>query len=191
LADDPAFFCELVAIVFRSDNDECTNQARTDTEKNIGQFAYRLLRAWKTVPGGAADGPFDGAAFWKWLAEVKERTLETGHFRIAMNQVGQVLPYTPPDPNGLWIHRSIAEALNAKDAGEMRSGYTCELFNMRGAQFSSRTGQEELGIAAEYREKADSLEQKGFHRIATAIRELAESYERDAAREASRDRDDD
>jgi hypothetical protein len=189
LADDPGFFCELVASVFRSDKDERTHQQPTETERNVGQFAYRLLRAWKTVPGCAADGSFDGAAFANWLAEVKERTSDSGHFRIAMSQLGQMLPYAPPDPDGLWIHRAVAEALNAKEAGELRSGFTCGLFNMRSAHFTSRTGQEELEIAATNREKADSLEQKGFHRFATAIRELADSYERDAKREASRDLD--
>jgi hypothetical protein len=80
----------------------------------------------------------------------------------------------------------IAEALNAKDAAEMRSGFTCKLMNMRGVHGFS-AGKEEREIAAGYRKKAEELEQRGYSRFATAMRELAEHYERDAKREAARD----
>jgi hypothetical protein len=42
-------------------------------------------------------------------------------------------------------------------------------------------------IAAGYHKKADALEEKGYHRFATAIRELAKGYEQDAERESRRD----
>jgi hypothetical protein len=58
--------------------------------------------------------------------------------------------------------------------------------NMRGVHGFS-AGKEELEIAAAYRKKADGLEQRSYSRFATAMRELAESYERDAEREAARD----
>jgi hypothetical protein len=103
-----------------------------------------------------------------------------------MGQLGKVLPYGKPDPNGLWIHSAVAEALNARDVESMRSGFTCELFNMRGVHGFSG-GKEEQGIAAGYHEKANALEEKGFHRIASAVRELAKGYERTAEHEAQRD----
>jgi len=102
-----------------------------------------------------------------------------------MVQVGKLLAHAPGDPSGLWVHRSVAEALNAKDAVDMRSGFTCELFNMRGP-YGYSAGKEELNIATRYREKSESLEEHGFHRLAAAVREVAESYERDAERQASR-----
>jgi hypothetical protein len=51
---------------------------------------------------------------------------------IAMNQIGQVPPHVPKDEDGLRIHHSVAEVLNAKAAAEMRSGFTCELMKLRG-----------------------------------------------------------
>ena len=102
-----------------------------------------------------------------------------------MSQLGQVLPYAPLDPDGLWIHRAVAEVLNARDGEQLRSGFTCELFNMRGTH-GFTGGQEEREIAARYREKADAAESGGFHRLATSLRELAVSYQRDAERESKR-----
>ena len=57
--------------------------------------------------------------------------------------------------------------------------------NMRGVHGFS-AGKEEREFAAGYRKKAEALDQHGFSRFATAMRELAESYERDAEREAQR-----
>ena len=68
----------------------------------------------------------------------------------------------------------------------MRSGFTTELFNQREAHFFT-AGEEELELAQKYRGKAESLETKGFSRFATAMREFARGYERDAEREANRD----
>jgi hypothetical protein len=72
----------------------------------------------------------------------------------------------------------------------MRSGFTTKLLNLRGAYWSS-AGKEEQAIAAGYHEKAEALEEHGYHRIATAMRELAKGYERDAEREAQRNPDGD
>lgn len=186
LATRPEFFCEVLAIVFRSDKQTEEKPQPSETEQNIAQNAYRLLRAWRTMPGTNPKIAFDAAAFDTWLNEVFRRTKESGHFRIALNQIGQVLPHSPPDPDGLWIHRAVANALNAKDAGEMRSGFTCALFNLRGV-YNFTAGKEELEIAGRYNKQAEALEAAGFHRFATAMRDLAKSYERDAERESKRD----
>ncbi len=95
LAADPGFFCEALAIVFRSDKDEKNDRQSSDAEKRIAQNAYRLLRGWRTVPGMNPDGAFDGVAFGRWLEEVSRRTKESGHYRIAMNQIGHQFAWHP------------------------------------------------------------------------------------------------
>ena len=184
LATDPAFFCEVIRTIFRSDKDDRKDVKPTEQQTNIATNAYHLLHEWGTVPGIAKDNSFDAVAFLNWLNEVKKSSAESGHLRIAMSQVGQVLPHAPKDKDGIWIN-PVAEALNAKDAAEMRSGFTCKLMNMRGVHGFS-AGKDELKIAADYRKTADALELRKYSRFATAMRELAESYERDAEREATR-----
>jgi hypothetical protein len=186
LATKPDFFCEVIAAIFRSDNDKRTEREVTDAEKNVARNAYSLLHGWRILPGVTTSGNFDGQLFTEWLVEVKRRTAETGYFKIAMDQLGQALAYAPADPGGLWIHKSVAEALNAKDVPEMRSAFTTGLFNKRGVHGFS-AGKDEQKIAASYRDKANVLAKSGFHRLADAIRELAEGYERDAVRESERD----
>ena len=67
----------------------------------------------------------------------------------------------------------------------MRSGFTMKLFNLRGVHgFSS--GKEELAIAERYHKKAEALEENGYQRFATEMREFAKRYELDAERETQR-----
>ncbi|MDF0675658.1 MAG: hypothetical protein P0120_15160 [Nitrospira sp.] len=187
LATSPEFFCEVLAVVFRSDKE--TEESKTevsDAQKQIARNAYSLLHGWRILPGTQLDGAFNGDRFRTWLDEVKKRCRESGHFGVAMSQLGQALAHAPQDPGGLWIHRSIAAALDSRDAPEMRRALTTGLFNKRGVYGFSH-GEEEKQIAEDYRQKAKALSDNGFQRVADTIRGLAETYERDAERESSRD----
>jgi hypothetical protein len=178
---------EVIGAVFRSDKDAAREQGDiTDQERRVAQSAYSLLHGWRRTPGTSSDGNFDGAQFASWLEEVKTLSKNSGHFRAAMNQIGHMLAFAPPDPDGLWVHAAIAAALDAKDAAEMRDAFATGLFNRRGVHGFSQ-GAEEKGYSEVYRKNADALANRSFHRVAGVVRGLAESYERDAERESGRD----
>lgn len=185
LATEPAFYCEVIRLVFHSKKEERSTEEPAEERKRVATNAYRLLSEWRSPPGLQGDGTFDGSAFTAWLGAVKQECDVTGHLEVAMTMLGHSLMYVPADPDGLWINRSVAAALNAKDAGDMRDGLRTELFNSRGVH-GFTAGREELELAKKYRTQADSVELAGFHRLATTLKELADSYERDAARESSR-----
>ena len=96
-----------------------------------------------------------------WLKEMKETCEKTGHLEVAMSQLGQVLIYAPPDPDGLWIHKTVAEALNAKDSEEMRRDFSTGVFNSRGVVRVDPSGKPEDELAAKYKAKADEVEAAG------------------------------
>jgi hypothetical protein len=185
LATDPAFFCELIKAVFRSRNETEKPREPSEAEKKIAENGFRLLHEWRLPPGTNEDGSFDASALNSWVAAVKESSKASGHLPIALSQAGEALAHAPPDSDGLWIHSAVAIALNAKDAAEMRSGFTCELFNMRGVRKGDGV-HDDRKLAALNHERADALEERGLSRIATAVRELAVNYERDAEREIAR-----
>ena len=191
LAGDPDFFCMVIRTVFRSKNVERPVKEPTEQEKNIATNAYRLLHDWRTPPGTLADGTFSEDALNSWLDVVKVACKDSGHLEMALAQVGEVLIHTPPDPDGLWIHRSVAEVLNAKDAEDMRSGYQMGEYNARGVHCVDPSGKPERDLAAEYRERADALEKCGYPRFATTLRGLAEEYNLEAKRISSRDMSED
>ncbi len=186
LAKSPELYCEVIGLVYRSKNSEPEQEQPTEQQRNLAKKAYQLLSEWSQPPGLDADGSFDHEAFSEWLAKVKLIAAETGHLEVALIHLGQVMTKVPPDQQGLWIDEAVAEALNAKDAQSMRSGFTTQIFNDRGVHGFS-AGKEEMKLAQLNRDKADALDSKGYSRFATAMRELAVSYERDAERESSRD----
>jgi hypothetical protein len=188
LATDPTFFCEVIRLVFRSKKEEHASEEATEEKKRIATNAYRLLSGWRTPPGSQPDGSYDGDALNRWLDAVKRECTETGHLEIAMTMVGHSLIHAPSDPGGLWIHRSAAAALNARDAADMRDGFRTELYNSRGVHWVDPTGTQERDLAAKYRSQAEAIENAGYHRLATTLRELAASYEREADSVASRER---
>ena len=190
LASDPAFFAEVVRRVFRSKEDNQDDATLDEQKRNLVRNAYTLLTGWNRCPGVLDDGSFDIDVFNSWLKEARRITEETGHGEVGQIQIGHILTHAPSDSNGLWIHEAVAMVLNRRDAEKMRSGFTTELFNQRGVH-GFTAGKEELELAQQNRDKAEDLEAKGFSRFATAMREFANRYERDAEREASRNPYDD
>jgi len=180
LASDPAFFCEVIRFIYRSNKEDKSDKEPSEQDKSIAINAWRLLHEWRTPPGMHPDGVFSHEQFTQWLEQTKEMCAESGHLEVALLHIGQVLIYCPPDSQGLWIDQNAADALNGKDAEEMRNGFRSEVFNSRGAYTVDPTGKPERELAEQYRQKADEVENAGYQRFAVTLRSLAESYDRDA-----------
>lgn len=185
LASDPSFFAEVIRLVFRSENSIEEDSKEPDEQKGrIAINAYKLLGEWECCPGTEDDGAFNAEAFNVWLDEARRITKESGHAGVAQIQIGHILTFAPKDPDGLWIHKTVATVLNRRDTGKMRFGFTEQLFNGRGVH-GFTNGQEERELASENREKAEALDSNSFTRFATEMREFANQYDRQAEHEAT------
>ena len=182
LASDPEFFCEIIRLIYRAKkSDDIINEPSEET-KAIATNAWRLLHEWRTPPGMQEDGSFNDAHFSSWLQRVKEISTESGHLEVALINVGEVLIHCPPDADGLWINHTVAEALNARDAEDMRRGFRTGTFNSRGVHSVDPTGKPERELAEQYCQKAVDVENAGYQRLAVSLRQLADSYDREAER---------
>jgi hypothetical protein len=186
LAEAPKFFCEVIRLAFHSEKEEYLEEI-TEERENHATNAYRLLSKWCVPPGLQKNGSYDGEALNLWLETVKKEYSQTGHLEIAMTMVGHVLIYVPADPDGLWIHHSAAAVLNEENAQDMRTGFYTELYNSRGVHWVDPTGRSERELAAKYRKQAEAVENAGYYRLASILRELAYEYEREAQRISSRE----
>ena len=182
LANDPEFFCEVIRLIYRSKNEDQPSKELSEEITAIATNAWRLLHEWKTTPGIKENGTFSEVHFKKWLQRVKDVCLESGHLEVALLKIGEVLIHAPADPDGLWIHRAVAQALNYRDADDMRRGFSTGTYNSRGVHCVDPTGKPEKELAEQFRRKAEDVENACFHRFAATLRELAESYARKAER---------
>lgn len=80
----------------------------------------------------------------------------------------------------MWINHTVADALNARDAEYMRRGFRTGIYNSRGVYQVAPTGKPERELAQQYRQKAEEVENEGYQRFASILRNLGESYECEA-----------
>lgn len=189
LANDPEFFCEVIRLIYRSKNEDQTSREPTEESKAIATNAWRLLYEWKTPPGTQIDGTFSDEHFIKWLQNVKAICTDSGHMEVALVHIGEVLIHTPPDPDGLWIRRVVAAALNDREADDMRDGFGTGTYNSRGVHWVDPTGKPERELAEQFRRKAEEVENAGFQRFAVTLKNLADGYDREAERIISDQKD--
>ena len=182
LANDPDFFCKVIQLIYRSKNKDQPLRESTEESEEIATNAWRLLNKWNTPPGTQKDGTFSEKTFTEWLQRVKEFCTESGHLEVALINIGEVLIHTPPDQDGLWIRRTVAAALNDREADDMRDGYRIGAYNSRGAHWIDPTGRPERELAEHFRNKAEEVENAGFQRFAITLRGLADGYDREAMR---------
>lgn len=180
LANDPEFFCEVIRLIYRSKSEDQPSKEPTEESKAIATNAWRLLHEWKAPPGIQKDGAFSEKHFTEWLQRVKKICTESGHLEVALINIGKVLIYTPSDPDGLWINLAVAAALNDRENDDMRNGYKTGIYNSRGVHWVDPTGKPERELAEQFRRKAEEIENAGFHRFAVILRDLGESYDREA-----------
>jgi hypothetical protein len=185
LGSDPKFFIEILGYVFRSKHIDGPPEEPNEIGRLMAEKGYDLLSNWNVPPGTLADGSFDAGACVEWVAETKRLAIESGHFDVACSTIGAVLTYVPEDPDGLWINKKVAEMIDAAEVQPMRGGFKTKLYNNRGVFYYTK-GREELKLAAQYQEKADALDARGFTRFASVVRDLADGYTAEAAREAAR-----
>jgi hypothetical protein len=183
LAKDPSYFCEVLGYAYRAANENATGDRETAEDRDRASIASRVLHCWTIVPGTtASDGSFNGCEFKRWFQRAMEISAATGHRSIAMSIIGRLLTYAPPAPDGLFIARDIAAILNEPSNEELRISYRTQLYNSRGIHRVDPTGAAERQLAQLHRRNAESVEDQGFHRFATALRELASTYDREADR---------
>ncbi|SFD15991.1 hypothetical protein SAMN05660479_03325 [Microbulbifer thermotolerans] len=182
LANDPKFFYEIIRLIYRSKKEDQPPREPTEESETIATNALRLLDEWKTPPGTQQDGAFSEEHFTNWLQRVKEACTESGHLEDALFNIGKVLIHTPPDPDGLWIRRAVAAALNDREADDMQDGYRTGTYKSRGFHWVDPTAKPERELAEKFRSKAEEVENAGFQRFAVTLRGLADSYDREAER---------
>lgn len=180
LSSDPEFFCKVIRLIYRSKNEN--QPLKEPTDESIARNAWQLLHGWKTPPGIQEEETFSAEHFNNWLQRVKALCAESGHLEVALINIGEVLIHAPSDPDGLWIHRAVATALNDRDAENMRDGFRTGAYNSRGVYWVDPMGKPEKELAEQFRRKAEDVENAGFQRFAVTLRSLANDYKREAER---------
>ena len=181
IANDADFFCDLIKTAYKSDLPDAKHQKIDDA------IQYRLLKIlsfndFMVMPGIDQYGTFQEDNFTAWIHKVEEICKASGYLDVAQSVIGGYLINSPEDKSGLWINKTVAKTLDRNDSVSMRSGYGRGVYNSRGVHAVDETGEAEASLRDKWQNRADEIESLGFINLATSLRELAETYERERNR---------
>ncbi|MDQ1438206.1 MAG: hypothetical protein QOK43_1835 [Acidimicrobiaceae bacterium] len=188
LASDPAFFNELVCLVYRARHEvEASDKQPSETDtarrKAMAENAWRLLHSWHVPPGTLANGDFDVEQCAAWIQEAQALLKSSDRREIGEQHLGHVLTYTPQDGDGAWPAKSVRDLIEVLDSTNVEQGFEVEMINRRGV--SSRDplegGEQERAIAAEHRARAELFASR-WPRTSSIYARLAEDFEAQARR---------
>lgn len=103
LAEDPAFFAELVGYAYRRDGEDGETEDTHDSEQRrlVAERAHEVLQSWQQCRGTGTDDAADLPLLRAWLLEARSRLGDDAHLGPGDEEIGRVLASAAPDPDGL------------------------------------------------------------------------------------------
>ena len=72
--------------------------------------------------------------------------------------------------------------MNERNKEQLRDSYKSAIYNSQGAHWVDPEAKPEIELAEKYRQRAEEIENAGFHRLATTLRDLAAWYDDETKR---------
>jgi hypothetical protein len=184
LNDNPAFFAQLMSLVFRPKDVEDASEEPSEDERRAAENAYRLLSSWRTCPGSDDSGRVDGEKLRSWVEEARRLLHAAGRSAIGDQYIGHALASAPEGEDGIAPPETVRNLLEELESDQIDRGLEIQLFNQRGVTSRSldEGGKQEWALAHDYERRAEALLEK-WPRMSAIYRRLSEGYAADARRE--------
>lgn len=150
----------------------------------LASQTWWVLNGWHGYPGQQPGGGLDGATMLAWVQAARLEFSESDRADIGDEVIGQTFAHSPKGSDGIWPAEAVRDMIETIGSRELENGLVIGKINSRGVTIRGMYdgGEQERALAADFR--ADSHATKGrWPRTSRLLRELAESYERDAKRE--------
>lgn len=182
LATQPEIFVDLVKRVYRGKS--VPRRQLSQTEQDHATQAWWVLHEWKGFPGRREDGHLDSDVMKEWVNAARLALSDADRSDIGDELIGQAFAYSPVGDDGAWPAEALRDLLEMIGSRELENGVVLGRINSRGVTWRGvyDGGQQERDLAKQYREWSQ-LTRSRWPRTARILRELAESYEREARRQ--------
>lgn len=182
LARDPAFFAELVRLVFRAEGEEPRDVP--EEEQARARHAYDLLESWRTVPGTGDDGTLHTDTLTDWVRRARDAVAASGRGVIGDQRIGHVLSGSPGGVDGAWPHEAVRDVIEEVASAQIERGVEVGIYNSRGvvSKHPTEGGVQERQLAERYAGFAVAIGDR-WPRTAAMLRRLADGYRAQARRE--------
>jgi hypothetical protein len=179
MIESPKFFVSVICDVFVAKS-AGRPEVITDERRIRARLGYQLLQSLDKVPGFAS-ADHNLHELREWVSGVRQLAKENDRELITDQQIGHILAHAPSDPvDHAWPITEIRELIEELASTDIELGISIGRFNMRG--FFRKNlydgGQEERGLAAEYRQWASML--RRWPRTSVLLEQMAESWTQSA-----------
>lgn len=180
LAEDPAFFAKVVALVYRAEGEEPSDLS--PEEHGRWRHAYELLSKWRTLPGRLADGTVDGAVLKSWVLEARKALTSSGRSDVGDARIGEILSSSPPGTDGGWPCEAVRDVIDETWSAELEAGFLSGVYDSRGVvtKNMSEGGAQERNLVERFSRSATLIGNR-WPKTAAALRKIADRYRREAA----------
>jgi hypothetical protein len=186
LARDAALFVDLVQRVYRGKNEP--KRELNELDEALARHSLWVLAHWATsFPGQLPDGSIDAEQLKRWVCDARDAFAESDRADIGDEQIGQVLARSPVGQDGIWPAEAVRDLVEGVGSQGIETGVHVGIYHGRGVTTRGLYdgGAQERALAAKYSDWAHRTAGK-WRRTNRLLRDLAESYERDARREDDR-----
>ena len=181
---DPKIFVEIISVAFRPEHNDHGTNDEPEKPESINRAAamrsYSLLSSYAHIEDNEYE-EIDLDFLIEWVTENRRLLVEIDRITIGEEYIGQILGSLQAEPGEIRPAFVVRDLLERIKSGNIERGIRLVISNSRGvtSRRSDAGGDQELELAAEYREHAQKSANR-WPRTAKLLRELAESYERDA-----------
>ena len=190
IAKSPSLFVQLLALAFRrSDGAQDPEGLRVNdpAQRNaLVMTAHELFHHVKYLPGTNDGGEIEANELMQWVTEARRLCREFGRIEIGDQQIGQWLSRETSADGANWPCRAVCKVLEEIASNEMATGFEIGVYNNRGVttRGSYEGGRQERDLASKYRAWAEARRVE-YPFVSRTLESIADSYEKDAAREDS------
>jgi hypothetical protein len=174
LAREPAFFTEVLSMVFKPHSGE----PEREVPPYVASNAFRLLDDWEVVPG--SQGPkmrIDGEQLNAWVDDALNLLRECDRVEIGLDQIGKVLAKAREDDDGSWPTRPVRDLIERISRSELDNGFRAQVYNSRGVTSRGlmEGGDQERELSDHYTRLAGAV-REGWPRTAAILQSVADGY---------------
>ncbi|MCP4099541.1 MAG: HigA family addiction module antidote protein [Planctomycetaceae bacterium] len=178
IGDNPSLFCEAIIFAYKREDRE-KGEELTDEQKTIAGNAYKLLSTLSQIPGKDKDGSVSKEKLENWITKARELCRAQGRLSMCDYQIGELLTHAPIGDDGVWPCEPVKTVIDRLLNKRMGEGIHIGRRNSRGAHWRGEGGGQERELADQYEGWAKACDYS-HPRLASVLRELAESYLREA-----------
>lgn len=182
LSSDAELFVDLAARVYRAKNEP--RRPVDEAALTHASLAWEVLHEWSGAPGLHSDGSIDVPLMKRWIKDARLRFADSDRADIGDELIGHRFAWYPAGKDGVWPAEPVRELIEEIGSQSLAAGIHLGTVNKRGVTVRSPYdgGQQEWSLVEKYRSWARTTSGL-WPRTSRILRNVAESYERDARRE--------